>query len=95
MPRKLQKGRPYGYVMNLPGVVWEQDNLYFNAAGRHVDETGNLIEIEVALPVPEVVSASAQYDRMSDAALRAMVGQYGGEWTGKDDAIAFLVKGGE
>ncbi len=44
----LQKDKPYGEVIGMPGVAFEQNGQLFSKQGIGVDDKGNLIE-----PVPE------------------------------------------
>lgn len=84
----LDRSRDFAEIHGAPsGVKYEQDGRCFNLRGEEVDVMGRPVRIET--PKPES-KPSEELDGKHWKHLRAMVELYGGTWTNKADAIAFL-----
>lgn len=53
----LDTTQPYGQVMGLFGVAYQQGNSFFDAAGNEVDEHGQAV-VDAAPPAPPDQPAS-------------------------------------
>lgn len=80
----LDRSRPYAQVYGLDGVYWHQDGRNFNFKGDPLDEHGRVVRD------PEPVSQGDGMEAVHWRHLKAMVEQYGGEWTTKEAALSFL-----
>jgi len=50
----LQKDKPYGEVIGMPGVSFEQNGQLFNKEGIGVDDKGNAIESTPKIELPPI-----------------------------------------
>lgn len=98
--------KPYGEVYGLPGAVYEQGGHYFRSDGKEaidakpIEDNEPASEAEDILPpvccieqptVPfESTTGGHHVEDMPSKLLRAMVENYGGEWTNRKAAIAFM-----
>ncbi len=88
---RLNRGEPYAQVAGIPGVAWQQGGRLFNPAGVEVDENGDVLE--GAREEPEPIEASDDDVPLEDKHwkhLKALVEMYGGTWTNRAEAIAYL-----
>ena len=80
----LNRSAPYGQVYGMAGVSFEQNGRLFDFGGFPVDGNGNRVEaVQEAAPSPGI-------EGMHWKQLKVMVEQYGGEFTTREAAIAFL-----
>lgn len=93
----LDKSEPHSIVIGLPGVVFEQDGRYYRHNGDEVSEDGALLAVsDIVLPeqiAPVLAEEAAPARRrgpVPNAELKQLVEQFGGTWTDRTDAIAFL-----
>ena len=87
MTRRLDEARPFGEVIGKPGIHFEQDGLLFNSNRLAVDGEGHVLDLpETEKPA----NAPKDYDAMHWKHLKPLVEMYGGTWTNKEDAVAFL-----
>jgi hypothetical protein len=100
----LDTSRPYAEVHGLPGAKYEQDGTMFNGEGKPVNEKD--VKPYVDEPPPPKDDAPLPYctleeqtstearpanmDGMSNSHLKALVETFGGTWTNRHDAMAYL-----
>lgn len=94
--RRLDRSRDFGTVTgsDTAGVCYEQDGIEFNAMGIAVGDPIPPSDVDIA--EAEEADAAAQetpadpYDGMHWKQLKALVEQFGGEWSNVSDAKAYL-----
>lgn len=100
----LDFSKPYAEVHGLPGAMYEQGGMYFRGDGNLATML-NPYKEEIALPddsvpppiacyeqssAPQDVATDTGIDNMHWKHLKALVESYGGQWTDKKAAIAFM-----
>lgn len=104
--RQLDRSRPYAEIHGLPGALYTQDGFNFRHDGREALDISPIVEEPPAYSGPEInppaVSCIEQptdcdgsekekpLEEMHWRHLKALVESYGGEWTNRAEAIAFL-----
>ncbi len=91
MTATLDRSQPYGEVIGLLGVRYEQGGHYFNPRGAEVGQNGHPLETSSPISVhgsPEAKSNGLEGKHWRE--LKALVETFGGEWSNKAGAIAFL-----
>lgn len=100
----LDFSKPYGEVHGLPGAMYEQGGQYFRGDGSPATAINPYKEESVvpddSVPppvacyeqptVPQEVSADTGIEGMHWKHLKALVESYGGQWTDKKTAVAFM-----
>lgn len=102
----LDRTRPFATVYGQPGALYEQDGVFFNAAGQAVEESTLIPCNDAPEPTPEETNEPLVLTVATDSGIRrddgpdlskkhwkhlkVMVEAYGGEWTTTGDAINFL-----
>lgn len=93
----LDRTQPYGEVGGIPGVKFEQGGRFFNPGGVEVtygEEDADGLRAITQLPSTvedsEAFATGDDLDTMHWRHLKAMVESFGGTWTNKEDALAFL-----
>jgi hypothetical protein len=91
----FDKNKPYGEVFGMPGVRYVQDGANYSADGALVTENSDDVdaeEVNLDEAGGESVDESGEldYESMSWHQLKKIVVAAGGEYEGKEEAIAFL-----
>jgi len=81
----FDKNKPYGEVFGMPGVRYVQDGANYSADGVLVTENSDDAGGEAGGE-----SGELDYESMSWHQLKKIVVAAGGEYEGKEEAIAFL-----
>lgn len=80
----LDKSKPYGKVVGMPGVRYEQDGKLFTVEGKPYEAD------KAKAKASDVGTPADDYENMTWHQLRKLVQEAGGEWTNSKEAIAFL-----
>ena len=85
----FDKNKPYGEVFGMPGVRYVQDGANYSADGALVTENSDDVDAEAGGEAGGE-SGELDYESMSWHQLKKIVVAAGGEYEGKEEAIAFL-----
>jgi hypothetical protein len=92
----LDHSRPFGTVMEMPGVRFQQDGVYFRADGSPIAETTEPVRAMTDPPDTRLRNNGWSEDdlrRPENKALKAQLDVYGEEWSTRKAALEFLQRG--
>lgn len=105
MPRQMDFSRSYAEVYGLPGAVFEQDGIRFRRDGTEAMDIEPVVEEDNRKTPDDILPACTLTETQTPPAgdvsnkpaaemhwrqLKTLVEAYGGIWTNKEDALAFL-----